>query len=74
MHEHNHSDHVHHHHDVPATGASEDLAICPVQHIPVNKKDAEASGRKRTVNGKDYYLCCNTCAEEFDSNPARYTK
>ena len=62
---HDHDEHEHHH---PATGSPEELATCPVMEIPVNKKDAEAKGLKRTYQGKDYYLCCSTCAEKFDAS------
>lgn len=62
-----------HHHNHPVTGTPDELATCPVAHVPVNKKEAEAAGRKRTVDGKDYYLCCDDCARQFDANPTHFT-
>ena len=76
MHDHDHEEHEHHHHhaDIPADGSPDELATCPVMHIPVNKQEAEDSGLKRTYNGKEYYLCCHNCAEEFDADPEHYAK
>ena len=75
MHDHNHDEHEHHHHaDVPASGSPDELAVCPVMHMTVNKQQAEDSGLKRTYNGKEYYLCCHNCAADFDANPEQYAK
>ncbi len=65
-------DHNAHEH-TPATGNPEDLATCPVMHIPVNKQDAEAKGYMREYNGQKYYFCCGTCTAKFDANPEEYT-
>ncbi len=66
--------HEHHHeHTHPdAEGSSDELAICPVMNVKVNKADAEAHGLVREYQGKKIYLCCNTCARLFDKNPAKY--
>ncbi len=61
-----------HHHE--ASGTADELATCPVMEIAVNKKEAVAKGLVRTVNNKTYYLCCNTCAQQFDADPERYTE
>jgi YHS domain-containing protein len=29
---------------------------------------------KVTYEGKDYYFCCPSCAEEFKANPKKYAK
>lgn len=66
--------HQNHHHE-PEVGTAvskDDQAVCPVMHIPVSKKEAEANGLARTYKGQTYYLCCHTCAEMFDSNPEQY--
>lgn len=65
-------DHTHHH-DHPVTGTPDELTTCPVAHVPVNRQEAEAAGRKRTVDDKDYYLCCDDCARQFDADPSKYT-
>lgn len=64
--------HDHEHHHAPATGKPEDLAVCPVMDIEVNKKDAEQLGHVRTYNGKKYYFCCPSCLADFDKNPSSY--
>lgn len=61
--------HVHHH---EAHGSADELAICPVMAIPVNKKEAKTNGLTRELNGKTLYLCCSTCANQFDANPKKY--
>lgn len=66
---HNHEEH-HHHED--ATGEPNDLAVCPVMGVTVNKHEAEAKGLVRSHNGQTYYLCCNTCAGLFDADPDKY--
>ena len=65
--------HEHHHHE-DATGKPEDLAVCPVMGVTVNKQEAEAKGLMRTADHKIYYLCCNTCASQFDANPEKFSK
>lgn len=50
------------------------MAVCPVMNVPVNKNEAKAHGLHRTLNGKEYYLCCNTCAQLFDKDPAKYAE
>ncbi len=66
----NHSGHSHNHDS--ASGKPEELAICPVMHVAVNKEKAAAHGLTRTYQGKTYYLCCNTCATAFDKDPKKY--
>lgn len=63
--------HEHHHHE-DAVGAPQDLAICPVMHVSVNKQDAEDKGHVRSHNGETYYLCCQHCADSFDADPDAY--
>jgi YHS domain-containing protein len=62
--------HAHHH---PASGTPDELAVCPVMHMPVNKQAAKDSGLARTVNGKTYYFCCGSCIGMFEQNPDKYT-
>ena len=69
---HDHNDHRHHHASVPADGSADEVAMCPVMHMQVNKQEAEDSGLKRTYDSKEYYFCCNGCAADFDKDPARY--
>ncbi len=64
----------HNHEHVSATGNPEDLAICPVMHIPVNKADAEQKGHVREYNDKNYYFCCDTCTAKFDESPEEYVE
>ena len=67
---------MHDHHDHSAGGAAiaaEDKAICPVMHEAVSKKVAEQQGLVRSYKGKDFYLCCSSCATSFDNNPDKYT-
>jgi YHS domain-containing protein len=71
--QHDHSQHHEHHHE-PAHGSPEELAICPVMNVSVNKKEAEDSGLVRIRDGHTYYFCCNTCVTMFDANPEQYTK
>lgn len=66
------SDHKHEHYHTAAQGTPDEMAICPVMHIPVNKSEATAHGLVRSHNDKDYYLCCNTCAKHFDDDPEKY--
>jgi len=70
MSHHHHNEHSHEH--VPATGNPEDLATCPVMHIPVNKAEAEQKGHVREYTSVKYYLCCATCTAQFDENPSAY--
>ena len=49
-----------------------DRAICPVTHMEVGKKGAEAKGLVRTYQGETYYFCCNGCIAQFDENPEKY--
>lgn len=69
MHE-SHAGHEHHH---DAHGSPDDMAVCPVMNIPVNKEEAKAHGMTRTYEGETYYLCCNTCTAAFDKDPSQYT-
>lgn len=64
--------HIHNHHHAAASGTPDEMTFCPVMRIPVNKTKATARGLVRNHNGKDYYLCCNTCAGQFDKNPEQY--
>ncbi len=74
MNQHNHSEHEQEHEHIPGTGPPEELDMCPVIHIPVNKKEAEEKGHMREYNGKKYHFCCATCTAKFDENPAQYTE
>ncbi len=67
-----HQEH-HHHHEATVTGPPEDMAICPIMHVAVNKKEAEDNALVRSYNGTTYYMCCNTCVEMFDQDPEKYT-
>lgn len=60
------------HNHTHATGSPEELAVCPVMHIVVNKEEAKAHGLTRVYEGQTYYFCCNTCTSMFDKNPERY--
>lgn len=60
----------HHHHD--ATGKPEDLAVCPVMKVKVNKKEAEAKNLVVTHGGVKYYLCCHHCLEPFTQDSEKY--
>lgn len=77
MHDMSHDNHQHEHqpHDhAAADGNAGDLAICPVMQIAVNKEEAEANGLKRVVRTQEYYLCCSTCAQQFDAWPEKYAE
>ncbi len=63
----------HSHHHASAVGDPDEVAICPVMHITVNKKEAESKGLVRAYKDKTYYLCCNTCTTQFDANPEQYS-
>ncbi len=60
-----------HHHDA-VQGSPEEMAICPVMNIPVNKNEAKAHGLVRTYKEEEFYLCCNTCTQLFDKDPRKY--
>jgi len=62
----------HEHNHPAASGSPDEIAICPVAHIPVNKSEAKAQGHVRNYKGVDYFLCCNTCTQQFDENPEKY--
>lgn len=62
----------HEHHRNDAIGKAGELAACPVMGVEVNKKEAEAEGLARTYENKTYYLCCDTCAVQFDGDPDKY--
>ncbi len=62
----------HEHHHPAAHGSPDEMAVCPVMHIPVNKSEAKAQGLVRSYKGKDYFLCCNTCVKQFDKDPTKY--
>jgi YHS domain-containing protein len=47
-------------------------AICPVMNTQVDKKTARSKQMVRKFNGKEYFLCCETCVKLFDKNPADY--
>lgn len=63
------------HDHAPAGGAieSSDKATCPVMEMSVSKKETEKNGLVRIHDGQQYYLCCSTCAAQFDADPERYT-
>src|SRR3989344_1999995 len=64
----------HDHHHAPANGSPDELAICPVMRMPVNKEEAKAHGLTRTYKDQTYYLCCNSCVSAFDKDPQKYAK
>lgn len=64
--------HEHNHNHSPATGSQAELAMCPVMHVYVSKKEAKAYGLTRTYKDQTYYFCCNTCTSQFDGNPEKY--
>jgi Cu2+-exporting ATPase len=63
--------HTHHHDD--ATGSPDELAVCPVMHVAVNKEQAKAHGLVREYQGETLYFCCHTCTGLFDKDPDKYT-
>jgi YHS domain-containing protein len=48
-------------------------AICPVMNSDIDKKVARSKRLVRKINGREYFLCCQTCATLFDKNPSAYT-
>ncbi len=64
--------HEHQHNHAPATGKPEELAVCPVMGISVNKKEAEAKGLVVEHEGTKYYMCCQHCVDTFSKNPEQY--
>lgn len=70
----NHKNRLHGHNHTPADGSPDEMAMCPVMHIPVNKEEAKAHGLTRTYKGQTYYFCCNTCTGMFDKNPDKYAE
>jgi YHS domain-containing protein len=50
-----------------------DIAECPVMvGTTVLKSEAAAEGLDRGHDGRQYWLCCDTCADLFDADPERY--
>lgn len=67
--------HIGHDHEMGGVSAAgNDKAICPVMDMEVSKKQAEKDGLVRTHNGHKLYLCCNDCAELFDTDQEKYTE
>ncbi|MHB1865056.1 MAG: heavy metal translocating P-type ATPase [Candidatus Saccharimonadales bacterium] len=64
--------HNHSHSHTDAISKPEELAVCPVMHVTVNKEEAAAHGLVREYQGETYYLCCNHCTEAFDKDPDKY--
>ena len=55
--------------------SEEELLTCPVMKgIPINKEESEENGWVREYNGKEIYLCCNGCVEQFDAEPEVYAE
>ncbi|MEW6517656.1 MAG: YHS domain-containing protein [candidate division FCPU426 bacterium] len=52
-----------------ATQAKDDMVTCPVMGTKLPKSKAVAT---REYNGKKYYLCCQSCVEAWDKDPAKY--
>lgn len=49
--------------------------FCPVMEgIPVDKEEAEVTGRVREFKGKKYYFCCDPCVTDFEMSPEQYAK
>lgn len=68
---------MHMHHDHAAATApinEEDKAICPVMHIPLSKAEATKNGLTRNYQGKTFYLCCETCANQWNKDPEQYAR
>lgn len=75
-HEYGHPDHEHghHHHGGAVSPAEGDAAECPVMKgTPVSMRETEELGLVREVDGRRYFLCCETCASLFDADPRSYT-
>lgn len=62
----------HEHHHPAVQGTPDEMAVCPVMHIPVHKSEAKAQGLVRNYEGKEYFFCCNMCVQQFDKNPDKY--
>lgn len=65
--------HEPHHHEPSGAVEENDKAVCPVMNIITSKRGAAANGIVRTIKGNSYYLCCNNCAADFDTEPEKYT-
>lgn len=64
----------HEHHHPAAQGTPDEMAVCPVMQVPVNKAEAKAQGLVRNYKGEEYYLCCNMCVRQFEDNPEKYVR
>ncbi len=53
------------------TAKTENAVFCPVsgEKVAVNETTPKAE-----YNGKTYYFCCNSCAEKFKKDPAKYAQ
>ena len=54
--------HEHQHNHAPATGKPEELAVCPVMGISVNKKEAEAKGLVVELKARSTTCAANTAS------------
>jgi YHS domain-containing protein len=41
--------------------------------MSVTEDKARGAGRVSTYQGKTYFFCNDSCQEEFDANPAKFT-
>ena len=57
---------------VAAAGAAKEEAICLVCKVKEGATHAEAVVAERTHEGVRYGFCAETCAAEFDTDPAAY--
>ena len=69
-----HDKHVARNHPVPEVGTQPEFATCPVMGVPVDKRVANAHGLTRSHEGQVYYMCCNTCIKQFDSDPNKFAQ
>ncbi|WP_448071358.1 hypothetical protein [Georgenia yuyongxinii] len=79
-----HDHHHDHHHDhasagghthegAPAGLPADAVAECPVMvGTTVVEQEAEEAGLVREHAGSRYWLCCNSCGEQWDADPAAF--
>jgi Cu2+-exporting ATPase len=61
------------HHHTDAVGPADELAVCPVMNVKVNKAEAVRKGLTRQTKNGSVYLCCDSCATTYDENPEKFT-
>lgn len=72
-HSHDHSDHDHAHDEVPKTSAAVP-ADYPLKTCVVSGEELGSMGKPVKVehDGEVAYLCCDSCTEKFEADPAKY--